>query len=79
MVITIPAAGPGFQSTIFGSSSSLLRKLLRRFTETLAWARLEMSVGNVARGNCKTLKRERATKALSAVSRWLGLLRFTRE
>ena len=79
MVIIIPEAEPGFQSTIFGSSSSLLRNVLRRFTETLAWAKLEMSVGKVARGNCRTLKRERATKALSAVSRSFGLLRFTRE
>jgi propanediol dehydratase large subunit len=38
-----------------------------------------MSVGSVARGNLRTLKRERATKALSAVRRSLGLLRFTRE
>ena len=81
MTITIPEsdAGPEFHSTIFGSSSSLLRNVLRRFTETLAWAKLEMSVGSVARGNRSTLKRERATKALSAVSRSFGLLRFTRE
>ena len=47
--------------------------------ETLAWTRLEMRVGKVARGKRRTLKRERATKALSAVRRWSGLWRLTRE
>ena len=75
----VPEAGGCIdQSTILGSSSSFLRKFLRRFTETLAWTTLDMSMGSIERGKRRMLKRERATKALSAVSRSSGLLRFTR-
>ena len=38
-----------------------------------------MSMGSIARGNRKILKRERATKALSAVSCSSGLFRLARE
>ena len=78
---TLPSrsAGSNFQSTIFGSNSSFLRKLPSRFTETLAWIMLDMSMGSIARGNRKMLKRESATKALSAVSRSSGLFRLAKE
>ena len=76
-VVMLPEAGLDFQSTIFGSSSSLLRKVLRRFTETLAWTKFAITTGNVRIGYSKTSKRERVTKALSAVSCSSGLLRLT--
>ena len=38
---------------------------------------LDMSMGSIERGKRRMLKRERATKALSAVRRSSGLLRFT--
>ena len=79
-VIILPEAGGcNDQSTIFGSSSSFLRKFLSRFTETLAWTMLDMSMGSMERGNRRMLKRERATKALSAVSCLSGLFLLTKE
>ena len=42
--------------------------------ETLAWTVLEMRKGSIVMGNWSRLKRERATKALSAVSCSSGLL-----
>lgn len=75
----LPEAGSWRHLTLFGVSSLLFRKSLRRFKETLAWTKLEIRVGRVARGNRRTLKRERATNALSAVRRSLGLLMLTRE
>ena len=73
------SGGSVVQLTMFGLISSFFRKFLSRFTETLAWTKLEMSMGSMARGKRKMLKRERATNALSAVSRSAGLLRLTRE
>lgn len=32
----------------------------------LTWIKLEMSIGNIDRGNLKMLKRDRETKAVSA-------------
>ena len=64
----VPEVGSKFHSTRFGSNSSFLRKVLRRFTETRACTNIEMNSGSMVRGNCRMLKRERDTKALSAVS-----------
>ena len=80
MLSNLPEAGGSVdQLTMFGSSSSFLRKFLRRLTETLAWTKFDMSVGSIDRGKRRMLKRERATNALSAVRRSFGLLRLTRE
>ena len=49
--LAIPEGGSGSHSTIFGSNSSFLRKLLRRFTETLACTVLEMRNGSIVMGN----------------------------
>ena len=71
-----PKAGRSNLSTVFGSSSSTVRNLLRRLIDTLTWTTLEMSVGSTLSGLSRRLKRERATKALSAVRRSSGLLRW---
>ena len=73
-IIIIPEEDLSHLSTEFGSNSSALRNLWSRVMDTLTCTTLEMRVGNMLRGLRRRLKRERATKALSAVRCWSVLM-----